>query len=323
MLINKNRINPIILRFIFVQSLFKGLCILILLLGMSAEVLAQETLQVVNKKIEKHLNWKKGQEINIKGERAEVNVEAWDKDEVSIVFEFIAKHPEKRIAKKEVNLFKYVAEQQGERIFIRNYISATADGTKPVSSLKAIITIHLPKDCSVNLSNHVGAANVKNLENELNLTSEFCKITLFDLAGKVGIITKFGDLDGEKLDGYVNINARRSNITLSDLRGTYDIKAQYGIIKIFADQNISKLNIDAEKSHVFLFTPKESLFEYALTSEYGNIFVPDNMDFDFTEQTNNLQKAILQSRQDVGTVSVTIRVAFGDIDIKNQKAKLK
>ena len=323
MLINKNRINPIILRFIFVQSLFKGLCILMFLLGMNTDLLAQKHLQVVNKKIEKHLSWSKGQEVNIKGERAEVIVEAWDKDEVNVVFEFIAKHPEKRIAKKEVDLFKYVAEHQGDRIFIRNYISAAKDGAKPVSSLKAIISIHLPKDCSVNLSNHVGEANVKNLENELNLTSEFCKITLYDLAGKIGINTKFGDLDGEKLDGHVKINARRSNITLADLRGAYDIKATYGIIKIFADQNISKLNIDAEKSHVFLFTPKESLFEYALTSEFGNIFVPDNMDFDFTEQTNNLQKAILQSRQEVGTVSVTIRVAFGDIDIKNQKAKIK
>lgn len=319
MFVKRIKTNPIILRFTLMQSLKRGLCVLFVLLVSFELLVAQSTLQVVSKTIEERIAWSSGQEVNIKGERAEVSVEAWERPEVMVVFEFIAKHPDKKVATGEVALMRHVAEKQGNRIFLRNYISENEDGSKPASSLKAKIKIKLPEDCPVNLSNHVGEASIKDLDNELQVSSEFCKITLYDLAGKIGINTRFGDVEGERLDGYVNINARRSNIHLSDLKGFYDIQAKYGVIKIYADQSLSKLNIDAEKSHVFLFTPKQSLFEYALTSQYGNIFVPDNMDFNFTEQSQNLQKAVLQSRKELGAVSVTISVAFGDIDIKNRK----
>jgi hypothetical protein len=265
------------------------------------------------------LPWKKGQEVNIKGERAKVAVEAWDKNQISVVFEFTAKHTDRKTAEKDLETLKYVAEEQGSRIFLRNYILVEEGKAKPTSDLGAKITIRLPEDCPVNLSNHIGKADIKDLSNRLDVKSEFCKITLFDLSGKIGINTRFGDLDGEKLDGQVNINSRRSNITLREIKGEYDITAQYGVIKIYADRSLSSLNIDAEKSHVMLFTPKEDLFEYALTSQFGNIFVPESMAFDFTEQNQNLQKAILQTGRELGGgVSVTIKVAFGDIDVKNK-----
>ena len=311
-------INPIILRFDLMQSLMRGLCILSLV-GCNYIVTAQTTLQVVEKKIEMSLPWKTGQEVNIKGERAEVLVEAWDKDQISVVFEFISKNVSKKIAEKDLETLQYVAEEQGNRIFLRNYINTKEGEAKPTSDLSAKIKIKLPENCPVNLANHIGQANIKDLNNRLDVKSEFCQITLYDLSGKIGINTRFGDLEGEKLDGTVNINSRRSNITLRDIKGAYDITAQYGIIKVFADRSLSSLNIDAEKSHVYLFTPKEDLFEYALTSHFGNIFVPETMAFDFTEQNQNLQKAILQTGRELGGgVSVTIKVAFGDIDIKNK-----
>ncbi|MEL6925549.1 MAG: hypothetical protein AAFO94_16005, partial [Bacteroidota bacterium] len=270
--------------------------------------------------IEMSLPWKQGQEVSIKGERAEVEVEAWDKDQISVVFEFIAKNPDKQTAETDLEALKYVAEEQGNRIFLRNYIFVKDGADRPASDLSAKIKIMMPENCPVNLANHMGQANIRELNNRLDVRSEFCKITLFDVAGKIGIDTRFGDLEGEKLDGFVNVNARRSNITLSDIKGHYDITAKYGVIKIYADQTLSSLNIDAEKSHVFLFTPKRDLFEYALTSEFGNILVPDEMGFDFTEQTDNLRKAILQAGQQEtgGAVNVTVKVSFGDINIKHK-----
>lgn len=312
-------LHPIFFRFTNRRSFFRKLCLLALVwIAMGEYVSAQDKLQVVQKRVEKTLSWSPGQEVNIKGEKAEVLIEAWNKDEIHIVFELMAKHPQRERAERELEQMGYLAETQGNRIFIRNFIIDAEDGTKPASLLKARILITLPEKCPVNLSNHIGEANIKDLINGFNITSEFCKITLYDVAGKIDIDTRFGDIAGTQLNGRVNIVANRSDIMLQQIRGIYDIKAKYGIINIHADDPLTELNIEAEKSNVFLFTPKGNVYDYSLTSHFGNIFVPSNMDFDFTEIGKNLQRAILRANNELASVSIKIRVNFGDIAVKHK-----
>lgn len=286
---------------------------LLVLLLLATVVSAQSTLKVITKSIDKTLEYKKGYEVNIEGEKAEVVVQTWDKDEVKVNIELIAKHPDLDVAKKDIEKMRYIMDRKGKKIYIRNFVAIIKGGEKPESNLKAKYVIYLPSSCPVNLSNYFGKANVSNLDNQLDIESEFCKLWLSDLSGKVSVDTRFGDVDGVRLDGKVKIKSTRSNITLKELKGVYDIKAKYGVLKIYANRDMVDLNINAEKSDVHFFNPEDEEYNYNLMASYGEISVPQNMKFDLSESMNVKQASLTPSNKHA---TVTINITFGNINIE-------
>lgn len=278
---------------------------------------SQNLLQVVTKTIEKTFPYKNGYELNIEGEKAEIMVQTWKRDEVRILLEIVAKHPDKSVAAADVDRMSYSNEQHGNMIYFRNYIEKRTNTTPPTSDLKAIYTITLPADCPVYLKNSFGLTYVSDLTKALRINSEFSKINIENIRGKVGITSRFGDIEGYGIDGDVVLTTRRSDLTLHDIRGTWNINAQYGILKFFTNTSpeLLSLNIEAEKSDVYFFDPKPNFYGYTLTAHYGNITVPHDLKFNFLENTDQLKKAIFSSR--IGTSNISVKISFGDIVIRN------
>lgn len=278
---------------------------------------AQTALQVVTKTIEKTFPYKNGNEVNIEGEKAEIQVETWNKNEVRVLVEIISKHPDRKTAEADLNLMTYSSEQHGNKIYFRNFISSGKNGKKPESDLKTIYTITLPADCPMYLKNSYGLTQVSNLTRSLQIHSEFSKVDLENLRGQIGINTRFGDIEGRRIDGNVSINSRRSDIELHEIKGTWNINAQYGILKFFTNPSpeLLSLNIDAEKSDVYFFDPKPSFYGYTLTAHYGTISVPQDLKFNYLENTSQLKKAIFSSK--MGSSNISIKISFGDIVIRN------
>ncbi|GJM32556.1 MAG: hypothetical protein DHS20C18_15570 [Saprospiraceae bacterium] len=281
---------------------------------------AQTTQQVITKTIEKSFAYKKGYEVNIEGEKAEVTINTWDKAEVSVHMEIIAKHPKKDIAERDIEKVKYLTQRIKNKIYLRNYASIEAGETAIEASLSAKYTIYLPKDCPVYLKNYFGTATVSNLNNRLRINGQFSTIGLENIEGFIDVTTRFGDLLAQHLNGQMKINARRSDITLSDIKGSYDIQAQYGVIKIFSDDDLVDLRIDAEKSDVFLYNPNPALFSYALTANHGNISLPNTLKADLKENTPDIKKVEFRPRQELYP-SITISVTFGNISVEKPKAR--
>ena len=258
--------------------------------------------------------YKNGYEVNIEGEKAEIKVETWDKNEVKVLTEIIAKHPNKKVAEKDLDLMEYSAEQHGSNIYFRNYVSKNS---KPESELKAIYTITLPADCPVYLKNNFGITNVSNLTKSLQIHSEFSKILLENLRGDIDVNSRFGDISGHKIDGNVNFTTRRSDITLHEIKGNWNINAQYGVMKFFTNPSpeLLTMNINAEKSDVYFFDPQPKYYGYTLTAHYGNISVPNDLKFNYLENSNQLKKAVFSSK--IGQSNISIKISFGDITIRN------
>lgn len=278
---------------------------------------AQNAFQVVTKTIEKTIPYKNGYEVNIEGEKAEILVETWNKNEVKVLLELVSKNTNKKTAEKDLGRMNYSTEQHGNKIYFRNYIETTSSSKLPESDLKAIYTITLPADCPVYLKNNFGLTQVSNLTKALKIQSEFSKITLDNLRGKIGINTRFGDVEGRQIDGDVSINSRRSNLTLYDIKGNWNITAQYGILKFFTNPSpeLLSLNIEGQKSDVYFFDPKPNAYGYTLTAHYGNITVPNDLKFNYLENTDQLKKAIFSSK--IGSSNISIKISFGDITIRN------
>lgn len=285
-----------------------------LLLGV-LNAYAQTPLQVVTKTIEQSLPYQMGCEVNIEGEKAEIIVETWDKSTVEVILELVAKHPDRKIAERDIEAMKYSIDQHGKMIYFRNYISPDIGQPKPESQIKAIYTIHLPEDCPVYLKNYFGNATISNLSNLLRLQSEFGKIFLEDLSGDLFIQSRFGDIFGERISGNLQIDARRSDITLREVSGTCDIKSTYGIIKLFSDERLLKLNIEAEKSDVYFFDPHPTAYGYALTAHYGSITVPTDLKMNYLENTSAMKRATFTPARE--RASISVKISFGDIVIRN------
>lgn len=282
-----------------------------------APLTAQTALQVVTKTIEKAFPYKNGYEVNIEGERAEIQVEAWNQNVVKVLVEIIARHPDRKTAQSDLSLMVYSSEQYGNKIYFRNYLSTPKFGKKPESDFKVIYTITLPADCPMYLKNNYGLTQVNNLTHALHIHSEFSNVNLENLRGKIDVNTRFGDIKGQHIEGDVLINARRSDIELHEIKGNWNINAQYGILNVFTSPSAGSLNlnINAEKSNVYLFDSKPNFYGYSLTSHYGNISVPQNLKFNYLENSSQFKKAVFTSK--IGASNISIKISFGDIVIQN------
>ncbi len=273
---------------------------------------AQNTsLQVVTKSTVQVFEYKAGYEVNIEGQRAEIIVESWDQNKVRVAVEIIAKHTNGRQAEKDLEAMQLSIKQEGQQLYFRNYLK---NGFKPSAQLKVRYTISLPPDCPVYVKNNYGSLKAKNLIKYLRTQLRFTDTQLDELSGEMWIDTYFGDLLAQGLRGQVNIQARRSDLTLRDIAGKFTINAQYGLVKLFTDQSALQLDITAEKADVYFFDPQPDIYGYVLTAHYGNISTPNELKFNFVENSGKLKKAIFSPNNSMASISV--KITFGDIIIR-------
>ena len=290
----------------------------LLLLLCWGNLLAQEVVQVVTKTIEKQFDYHDGYEVNVEGQKAEIFVETWAKDEIDIRLEISAKHPDLAVAEQELETVNFVTERIKNKIYLRNYRYGGAEQTSSILSVTYYIT--LPEDCPVYVKNYFGTANISNLRNRLRIFGEFSQIDINNVEGLIDIRTRFGDIVGERIDGNVTINARRSDVTLYEIAGNYQINAQYGILKLLPTTDLLSLDISAEKSEVHLYGDEPEQFAYLLTATHGQVTTPNNLRLLDLEDTPEVRRVQIQPPRQEHFATITVSVTFGDVHIEQVPA---
>ena len=304
----------------------KGLALLPLLLLTFTPLLLRaqkddNLREVVTKTIEDTYRYKPGSELAVEGEKAEIFVETWDKQKISVKIVMTARHPKLEQAEEDLKNLDYISEVAGQKIFLKNKL---VDKTKRSSSeLTVHYYITLPEECPVYLKSHFGGATISNLRNQLRINGEFSAINIDNVQDILDIRSRFGDITGERIDGNVSINSRRSDINLYDIGGTFDITAVYGELKISPNLSLRDLHINADKSDVYLYEPLNGEgLAYDLSLNNGEMKMPDGRKIIKMEQTREVQRyAIRPSQERMGTI--TARVSFGDLYLQKQEKELK
>ncbi len=291
----------------------KGLLMLLILRG-GIFLSAQTTLQVVSKNVDKSLNFKMGNDLEINVEKADLMVKSWASPQVKMQVELLAKHPQLETAKKDLNALKFVAETIGKTIYIRTYVAVDKGQSKPTSDLRAVITVWLPAETPIYIKNSFGKTNVQQFSGHVDLSLEFCKTKLSQLKGEVTINTRFGDVEADNLTGKLTITSNRSNLTLKILRGPSLINATYGKIIVEADRNLTTLTVNGDKADVDIFNPKNAMINYTLSADYGTISTPKSLNFNYLENSKNRKRANLQGL--TSTSKIAISTSFGSILIQ-------
>lgn len=281
-------------------------------------VIAQTTtVNVVSRTIEKTFNYKNGYEVNIEGEKADINIRTWDKKEIAVTITLMAKHPDKAVAERDIEALQYAAQRQKNNIYLRNFVHLS-EGAKPVEAqLSATYTITLPQECPVYLKNHFGEAQVSNLNGRLKINGQFSKIGMENIQGTIEVQSRFGDIIGRKLNGDISMRTRRSDITLYDLKGRCNIEAAHGILNLFASRDLLDLTIRGEQTDVFFHHPDPQWFGYSLTAQHGKVVLPEKMRFSFLENLPDNKKVQFKPNREY-YANVTISVNFGSIVVRKK-----
>ncbi len=272
----------------------------------------QTTLHVVTQTIQKEWDWEFHKTLVVNGENAIITVEAWDKNTVQTSTELIAKHPNKKIAERDVHAQKAIAQTTHSTILIGNQLVLEKGMKKPESNLKAKFTIYAPKNCALRIKNRFGSILVKGIKNTVEINSQFTKLNLEAVKGEVKLSSNFGDIIGQELTGDIKIDANRSDIQLDYPSGNFTIAAKYGTVTILEDKNRQfDLDIKGKKTNVVFIEPVLIAHNFRLATEFGEITLPTNNAFKFIENSQNRKEAILNRKGNVSLISVAL--SFGDI----------
>lgn len=277
--------------------------------------------EVVTKTIEETYRYTPGRELAVEGEKAEIFVETWDKQEIHVKIVMIGRHARLEVARADVENLVYIADDAGQKIFLKNKLKN--DKHRPQSELTIHYYITLPEECPVYLKSHFGGATISNLRNQLRINGEFSAINIDNVQGILDIRTRFGDITGERISGNVMINSRRSDINLFDVGGNFTINAQYGELRLSPNLNMLDLQIIADKSDVYIYEPiggEGIAYDFSLNN--GEVKLPNDKSITELARTTEVRRFTIRPNQErVGTI--TASVAFGDLYLGKQTRELE
>ncbi|MCY7328372.1 MAG: DUF4097 domain-containing protein [Saprospiraceae bacterium] len=293
----------------------KNILFLFALLFAAGGMAAQSTLQVVTKTVQKSIAWKSGYTVEINCEKAEIDVEAVSagNNTVTVKADLTARHPQLDSAKYDLAAWKFVTSTVGKKIYIRAYIGLPSGRSLPNSNLKAKITVRVPMECPVTLSNKFGKARLEHLNGAVRLTGEFCAFTLVDLQGGVQVESQYGNVDGRQLSGQVELRTKRSAVALSGLSGNCNVHSEYGTVSVEAGSQTGNLYIQSNKGDVTVETGSLPRHNINLFATYGEVKVPAKPHFE-TGTSGSTKQASLQ--QGTGRPQISVETTFGKITVQ-------
>lgn len=288
--------------------------LLFLLLGASL-VLAQDKVQMVTKKLEQSFSYQKGMELNIQAEKAQVELRAWDRQIIKVELALITRHPERGQAEAALDWVYYDIALRGQLLYLANGLESRPE--PPPAPVSAQYLIHLPRECPVFIKNEYGAIDISDLISELQIDGEFCKISLDNLKGTLIIDTYYGDIEGRRLEGNIHIESRHGNITLREMKGNFDIKASYALIRLYADEELAGLMVDADKSDVELYHPDLTGARHYLAVSNGQLHIPQQFNLRYLENRNDQIRARYSPQRELTGANIRITISYGDLRLGN------
>lgn len=292
---------------------FPGIIILLffILLNGFYTAEAQGVLQVATKTLEKTVGTPAIRTLHINTEKADIELVAWDKPEISIALELSSRHSDRATATTDLAKFQYIADRSGKDYFLRNYILLKEGEAKPVSNLKAHYIIHLPSSCAVDLKNTFGTISMKGLANNLKLKADFCTTSISDLQGKGFLQTTFGGLKANDISGSFTFSSDHTNLRLERIGGAIKMDALYGNVEIYPSPSLTSLAIQSKKTIVTLLAKNWQQFDYTINGAYTVMKLPNG--FKWKRNTTDFKDAFFSKNQ---LANVRISTEFGNLTIK-------
>jgi len=273
---------------------------------------AQTKIQVVSKTIEKEIDYREGMSLNISAQKADVRVTGWNRPVVSLKLRLVAKHPERKVAEKELVFMLYTIKTN-QQFEAENRFKVPQSYGDVESNLKAYYEVFVPFRCPVIITNTFGETVAVQLQASLKVASEFGKITLENLAGRLDLESHYADIEGDKLNVTLNGRFENANVNLMDIGGNGQLQSKYGKLRVVPNNDLNQLKINAARTEIVVEPRSMDDFTFDVETVFSKINVP-NTHQDRLKKILNKHVFDFQAKNRLGTI--VIRNSYSPILIE-------
>jgi len=292
----------------------------LLLLLVASPAVAQKKVQVVTKTVKQDLKQLLDSGIVVEGKKAQVEVTGWDKNFIQVEMDLIAKHPQRKVAEKELEFIQYAITKASDHYVIKNLFYTGGKAVKVKSHLSVVYRIFLPVDQKVVIHNDYGGMNLRNLYGQLEIESKFSEIALNRFFGEVKASLDYCELKGTNVDGLLRFDTRRTDIRLEDFAGKVSIKNYLGKIVLFPSSMLRALNVNSKNGKIELTVRSLDAFNYDVKVNSSYISLPD-AESKLVKVDEVLNEHAFRLRNDVGKANITITNQLDPVTISYASTK--
>lgn len=257
----------------------------------ASSTFAQIKVQVVSQEINKKFEWDPGMSVVLSAEHAEIYCLTHKANTIDIDITIISKHEDRNTAEADLKKMTLLTEVDNNVLCLRNYIELARNESKPESALSIIYHIRIPENCPADIRNYFGKMEIQNLQADLKINSEFCKIELSDISGKTTINSVFGNITASHIQCELSVTSNRSDINLSNFGGKLTINAMLANISLAQMNNIKTLSIEAQKSMVSIRNIEIIRYAYQFDLKNCDFKNPESMILNYARNEKGEIKA--------------------------------
>lgn len=275
---------------------------------------AQEQVNISTKEYAETFKYKKNFTVELNGERAEVNVQGEDIEEIQIKARVVSKNSSKSEAENDLENMNVILEKIGKTIYARNYISIKANEEKPNSNLKVIFDIKVPRTCNLKINNAFGEVQLNNLNGVINLNTRYSKINMAYLGGQGEVESLLGDVNIHSSFGAYKLVLNRADLLLENSDGYFDIESKYGAIEATIKPELEMMKIKGVSADILLIVDDISASYYNLVSTNGKIQIDKNLKIDYKFNESDEVKKV-EINKGIDCSKLNIDTQYGTITL--------
>ncbi|MCR9062926.1 MAG: hypothetical protein NXI00_03115 [Cytophagales bacterium] len=255
------------------RTKYTQLCLMLLV---SAAVSGQTTLHILTKTIRKEVPSKLIKELVINSERADIEIEAWEKEDISIEVKLSSKHPDKARAQRELAAMHFLNQKIGKAYYLRNYLLIQNGSEKPESNFAASYKIRVPARLALSINNTFGEVKVNGVKSNLKLKLEFCQSLLTDCQSVINLISYFGSNVVADLMYPLILDTDHSESIIKAHKGSLEAKVANGSLVYDYIPGTQTIKIEAKEANLTVNAEDIRKSTAAIKSSNSNWKIPKN-----------------------------------------------
>jgi hypothetical protein len=240
---------------------------------LSVPVNAQTKIQVVTRTISRVFEYKPGCLLDIKGEKANIQVKKSVDNTVRVKILLIAKNPSAKIAETDLKYCNYHIDESSNGIAISNFFNIKDNYKEISSNLSAKYELEVPPGIILKLKNIYGDLDMNGVEGNFDIAFDFGQVKLSDIDGNLFINSNYSDIQGRDIGAIISVKAQKGDIVFTNIKSLIKIKDQYGSISL--DNINANVDLDAEMTAINITVDNPVLYSLDFTVKEGEIIAPE------------------------------------------------
>jgi hypothetical protein len=260
-----------------------------------------------------------GNSLSIDNEFGNVNVTAWDKNEIKVDIHIEASSSDKELADKTFERLDVKDKQEGKQISFKTMIADLKKDCQDChSSMYIDYDIHLPASNTLSIKNSFGDIVIPDYTGTVSLNSMYGALTAGKLTHLEKLEVQFGKADLKNLSN-TDVTFSYTSINIESLSGNNKIKMEFcPYSKISLDNDLTSLTLHDSYSVVHLRPVANFSASYDISTSYGSFIDKTGSGIKRTDTPDRYGPDLdkhYEGKSGSGSAKIEIKSNFGSIMI--------